>query len=54
MDDFEAAVIKDNNIRTLSVEDTVDYIKKVDKPLHISFDVDSIDPQFINATGTPV
>lgn len=32
----------------------MDYIKRVDKPLHISFDVDSIDPSFINATGTPV
>jgi len=36
------------------VADTVEYIKKLDKPMHISFDVDSIDPTLLNSTGTPV
>ena len=54
IDDFEASIIKDNNIRHLSVTDTIDYIKRVNKPIHISFDVDAMDPTLIDATGTPV
>lgn len=54
IDDFEAATIKNNNIRVLSAEDTCDYIRNVNKPVHISFDVDALDPEHLCSTGTPV
>lgn len=54
IDDFEASIIKDKNIRVLGVTETIDYIERCTHPVHISFDVDAIDPQFIDATGTPV
>jgi arginase len=54
IDDFEAATIKENNIRHLSVPDVIEYIKNCKNPMHISFDVDALDPSHISATGTPV
>lgn len=54
IDDFEAATIKENNIRVLNVKDTIEYIKTVNKPMHISFDVDALDPSILDSTGTPV
>lgn len=54
IDDFENAIIKEHKIRVLNVEDTVEYIKEVGRPVHISFDVDSMDPTLIDSTGTPV
>ena len=32
----------------------IDYIKKVDGPIHISFDVDALDPSLVSSTGTKV
>jgi len=54
IDDFEAEVIRKKNIRHLGVEEVVDYIKELDGPIHISFDIDALDPDYVTATGTPV
>ena len=32
----------------------MDYIKKSTEPLHISFDVDALDPSYVSSTGTRV
>lgn len=38
----------------LDVEKTIEYIKNIDAPIHISFDVDSLDPELMSSTGTRV
>ena len=38
----------------LDVANTIDYIKKLDGPIHISFDVDALDPDLVDSTGTMV
>ena len=61
----EEAIIKENNIKVITVKDvrtkgaaavvkeTMDHLSKCDK-LHVSFDVDSLDPSISVGTGTPV
>ena len=41
-----------NNNFTESLKKIIDFVGK--SPIHISFDVDSIDPKYIPSTGTPV
>ena len=54
IDDFELKLIKSKNIQILnSVTDIFDVCNKYDN-IHISFDVDSIDPYYISSTGTSV
>lgn len=38
----------------LDVSSCIEYIKKLDGPIHISFDVDALDPELVNSTGTMV
>jgi arginase len=54
IDPFEAETIAANNIRVLDVPNLIDYIKKLDGPIHISFDVDGLDPELVDSTGTKV
>lgn len=54
IDEFEGQTIRENNIRTLDVPNVIDYIKKCDGPVHISFDVDALDPELVDSTGTCV
>ena len=63
IDKFEEKVILNNNINYICVNDMRKDFKKclvkinefVDKsPIHVSFDIDAIDPKFIPCTGTPV
>ena len=54
IDEFEGQTIRENNIRTLDVPNVIDYIKKVQGPVHISFDVDALDPELVDSTGTTV
>ncbi len=61
----EEAIIKENNIKVITVKDvrtkgaeaavkeTMDHLSKCDK-IHVSFDVDSLDPSISVGTGTPV
>ena len=32
----------------------INYIRKVDEPIHISFDIDALDPSYVSSTGTRV
>ena len=63
IDNFEHQIIKDNNIQYLTVENIMkspkesiekikDFIK--DSNVHLSFDVDCMDPSIMATTGTPV
>jgi len=54
IDEFEGQTINENNIRVLDVPNVIDYIKKLDGPIHISFDVDALDPELVDSTGTRV
>ena len=54
IDEFEGQTIRENNIRCLDVPNVIDYIKKCDGPVHISFDVDALDPELVDSTGTCV
>lgn len=62
IDPFEKYVIERYNINYISINDFINIEKVVSKikefvnnsPIHVSFDVDSIDPKFIPCTGTPV
>jgi arginase len=52
LDEFEKNVIKDNNIKVFTPEETINYINNTNNKIHISFDVDSLDPQYLDSTGT--
>ena len=54
IDDFEGETIKRENIRVLDTPSVIDYIKQLDGPIHISFDVDALDPELVDSTGTKV
>ena len=54
IDTWEGEVIADKKIRVLDVQETVDFIKNLDAPIHISFDVDALDPELVCSTGTKV
>merc|ERR1712051_160565 len=54
IDDFESQIINENNIRVLDVPSVIKYIKSLNGPIHISFDVDALDPQLVDSTGTKV
>lgn len=52
LDDFEKEVIKKNNIKVFSPSQVIDFIKKSNNKIHISFDVDALDPTYLDSTGT--
>jgi arginase len=63
IDNFEDQIIKDNNIQYLTVENIMkspkESIEKIqhfikDSNVHMSFDVDCLDPSIMTTTGTPV
>jgi arginase len=54
IDTFEGEVIKEKKIRTLSVDAILNQMRNLDGPIHISFDVDALDPSYVSSTGTPV
>lgn len=54
IDDFEGKTIKEQNIRVLDTTACVRYIKNLEGPIHISFDVDALDPELVDSTGTTV
>lgn len=54
IDDFEGETIKENNIRVLDTTNVIRYINSLEGPIHISFDVDALDPELIDSTGTAV
>ena len=54
IDEFEGQTIKEKNIRVLDVANTIEFIRKIDGHVHISFDVDALDPELVDSTGTKV
>lgn len=61
LDEFEKNYIFGNCIKFFTVDhvnsDITSVFEEIDddkRPTHFSFDVDSIDPEFISSTGTPV
>ena len=62
IDSYEQQMIRDLNIEYYTMEYIQTYgltsilanIKNIDSPIHLSLDVDSIDPQYFKSTGTPV
>jgi arginase len=45
--------IKEKGINEV-IEEALLYLKSVTKHIHLSFDIDSLDPQFCPGTGVPV
>lgn len=63
IDDFEKKIINEKKINYISVQDIRKNFKSSmvkinnfidDSPIHVSFDVDAIDPKYLPCTGTPV
>ena len=55
IDDFEAEMIKKHNIRHFTMQQAIDFMRENrDLPIHISFDIDVLDPKYICSTGTRV
>lgn len=64
VDNYEQKIIKNNNIYSFPCNYTKkfgipEYLKNIkeiigDNPVHISLDVDSLDPSYVSSTGTPV
>ena len=55
IDDFEAEIIEKHKIKCYTPAMAIDFIKNNTKtPIHISFDVDSLDPSYVSSTGTRV
>lgn len=54
IDNYEKNIIKQNNIfNTMNFQDIIEVCNKY-KNLHISLDIDAIDPTYMPSTGTPV
>ena len=54
IDTFEGNTIAEKNIRVLDVPNVIDFIRGLTGPIHISFDVDALDPELVDSTGTRV
>ena len=63
IDEYEKKIINEKKINYISVQDIRQNFKSSmvkinnfidDSPIHVSFDVDAIDPKYIPCTGTPV
>ena len=55
IDDFEAEMIKKHNIRHYTPQQAIDFMRENSNlPIHISFDVDALDPMYISSTGPRV
>ena len=58
IDEFEENLIKEKNIKVINHNNNIEDIENElnefigDSPIHISFDVDVLDPEFMQCTGT--
>jgi len=53
LDRYEKMVLSHHKIKKMNPLQCIQYIRKYqDKKYHISFDVDSLDPKYLDATGT--
>ncbi|CAF4445348.1 unnamed protein product, partial [Adineta steineri] len=69
VDKLEKQILKENNIKSFSMHEidrygigqvmdmTIEHLSKGDRgesPIHVSFDIDALDPSVAGSTGTPV
>ena len=63
IDDYEKEIINNKKINVITIDDIKnkkeESLKKINEfvdnsPLHLSFDVDVLDPKYMKSTGTPV
>lgn len=52
LDPFEKFALNNYNIKHYTVDETIKFINNTTDFIHISFDVDSLDPEILNSTGT--
>jgi len=52
LDQFEKDIISRYNIKHYTPQQTIEYINTTSDVIHISFDVDALDPSELNSTGT--
>lgn len=52
LDPFEKEVLNKYGIKDFTVNETLNFIKNTNNVIHISFDVDSLDPTILDSTGT--
>ena len=52
LDPFEEEVLIKYNIKNYTVSETIDFINSTKDLIHISFDVDGLDPKILDSTGT--
>lgn len=49
-DDYEEKLIYDVKIKVLETKDIINFIKKTDNKIHITFNINSVDPYYIDST----
>jgi arginase len=55
IDDFEGDIIDKHNIKHYTPQQAIDWMRaNKNLPIHISFDVDALDPTYVSSTGTRV
>lgn len=52
LDPFEKKVVAENNIKHYTPEQAIEFINTTRDSIHISFDVDGLEPNDLNSTGT--
>jgi len=52
LDTFEKDIVIKHNIKHYTPEQAIEYIKTTKDSIHISFDVDSLEPEELDSTGT--
>jgi arginase len=52
LDKFEKDVLKKYNIKHFTVEQTINFINSTEDVIHVSFDVDALEPSILDSTGT--
>jgi len=52
LDPFEKEIVAKYNIRTYTPKQAIDFINTTTDSIHISFDVDGLEPNDLNSTGT--
>jgi len=55
IDDFEGEIIDKHKIKHYTPGQAIDFMaKNKHLPIHVSFDVDALDPKYVSSTGTRV
>lgn len=52
VDDYEKEIILKEKIKCYNVDQTLEFIEQTSDNIHISFDVDALDVNYLDSTGT--